>query len=223
LPSSNSSDGSSSAPNNAQSEIEFRQDGIQERQSLKSASGKSFDVLQSSGIHLSKGGGRFVRTFVQIPVDISVGLTKGFHNFPKLWGDETVRRQEKISGVKSGFVAAGKEFGFGWYDGITGLVSQPWRGAQKEGAVGFVKGFGKGLGGFAAKPLAGFAGLLGHTMKGVHKEVQKLFSDSVQNYIVASRVAQGYEEWLQCSDAEKQDILAGWELIQASQGRKTPA
>jgi hypothetical protein len=37
-------------------------------------------------------------------------------------------------------------------------------------------------------------------MKGVHKEVQKLFGSNVQNYIIASRAAQGYEEWLQSSD-----------------------
>jgi hypothetical protein len=147
-------------------------------------------------------------------MDISVGLTKGFHNFPKLWGDDTVRPQEKVSDFKSGVMAVGKEFGYGWYDGVTGLVTQPWRGAQKEGPSGFLKGVGKGLGGFATKPFAGFSGILGHTMKGVHKEMQKLFGSNVQSYIVASRVAQGYEEWLLSSDAEKQDVIIRWKLIQ---------
>lgn len=176
--------------------------------------GKDLDMLRPTGVHTSKGLGRFATAFVQIPMEVSVGLTKGFHNFPKLWGDDTVRPQEQVSDFKSGAVAAGKEFGFGWYDGVTGLVTQPWKGAQKEGASGFAKGIGKGVAGFAFKPFAGFSGILGHTMKGVQKEVQKLFGRNVQNYIVASRVAQGYEEWLQSSEAEKQDVIERWKLIQ---------
>ncbi|KAL3423596.1 glycosyltransferase family 28 domain-containing protein [Phlyctema vagabunda] len=188
---------------------------------LQSGSGKNYnDLLRQTGVHTSKGLGRFVRAFVQAPVDISGGLTKGFHNLPKLWGDDTVRPHEQVSDFKSGAVAAGKEFGFGWYDGVTGLVTQPYKGAQKEGASGFVKGFGKGIGGFATKPFAAFSGILSHTMKGVHKEVQKLFGSNVQNYIVTSRVAQGYEEWLQSSDAEKQDVIFRWKLIRKSLKQK---
>lgn len=177
-------------------------------------SGKDRDMLRQTGVHTSKGLGRIVKSSAKIPMDISVGLTKGFHNFPKLWGDDTVRPQEKISDFKSGVMAVGKEFGYGWYDGVTGLVTHPLNGARKDGAGGFLKGIGKGLGGFVTKPTAGFAGVLGHTMKGVHKEMQKLFGGNVQNYIIASRVAQGYEEWLQSSDTEKQDVLVRWKLVQ---------
>lgn len=48
-----------------------------------------------------------------------------------------------------------QEFGFGFYDGISGLVTQPLEGAKKEGMAGFVKGFGKGIGGVVLKPGAG--------------------------------------------------------------------
>ncbi|EGC49767.1 conserved hypothetical protein [Histoplasma capsulatum var. duboisii H88] len=151
----------------------------------ESGSDKDPDMLRPTDVHMSKGAGRFVKAVVQAPVDLS-------------------------SGVK----AVGREFGFGWYDGVTGLVTQPWKGAQKEGASGFVKGVGKGIGGFIAKPGAAVFGILGHTMQGVSKEVQKLFGGNVQNYIRASRVVQGYEEWLQSSDAEKKDVIVRWKLIQ---------
>lgn len=49
----------------------------------------------------------------------------------------------------------GQGFGYGLFDGITGLVTQPIEGAKKEGAAGFVKGFGKGIGGVVLKPGAG--------------------------------------------------------------------
>jgi UDP:flavonoid glycosyltransferase YjiC (YdhE family) len=172
------------------------------------------DKLRPTGAHTSKGMGRLVRTAVKAPMDISVNLTKGFHNFPKLWGDDTVRPQEQVTGFMSGARAAGKEFGYGWYDGVTGLVTQPWRGAQKEGASGFVKGFGKGIMGFATKPLAGFSGVLAYPMKGVHRGMKNLFGGHLQNYIVASRVAQGYEEWQQSTEAEKQAVIERWKLIQ---------
>ena len=45
--------------------------------------------------------------------------------------------------------------GFGIYDGVTGLVTQPVEGARQEGTLGFAKGLGKGLGGAMIKPIAG--------------------------------------------------------------------
>lgn len=48
-----------------------------------------------------------------------------------------------------------QEFGYGIYDGISGLVTQPLDGAKKEGFLGLIKGFGKGIGGVVLKPQAG--------------------------------------------------------------------
>jgi UDP:flavonoid glycosyltransferase YjiC (YdhE family) len=217
LSSTTSNIGSSSMSDALQGQLSPKQDNAsrsQVRRRNESGFGKDHDMLRQTGVHTSKGLGRIVRAAVQAPMEASLSVTKGFHNVPKLWGDDTVRPQEQVSDFKSGVMAAGKEFGFGWYDGVTGLVTQPWKGAQKEGTSGFFKGIGKGIGGFATKPFAALSGILGHTMKGVHKEVQKLFGSNVQNYIVASRVAQGYEEWLQSSDAEKQDVIVRWKLIQ---------
>jgi hypothetical protein len=180
----------------------------------ESSSSKNHDMLRHNGAHASKGIGRVTKALIQSPMELSVSITRGFHNVPKIWGDETVRPQERVSGFKSGMKAMGKEFGYGWYDGVTGLFTQPWKGAQKHGASGLAKGLGKGVGGFIAKPGAAMLGVLGHSMKGIHKEVQKMYGSNVQNYIVASRVSQGYEEWLTSSDAEKEDVIVRWKLIQ---------
>jgi UDP:flavonoid glycosyltransferase YjiC (YdhE family) len=209
--------GSSSMPGLLQGQLNPNQEDISRsrlRNRNESGSGKDRDMLRPTGVHMSKGAGRFVSAVVQAPVNLSVNFTRGFHNIPKLWGDDTVRPQERVSDFKSGVKAVGREFGFGWYDGVTGLVTQPWKGAHKEGASGFVKGVGKGIGGFVAKPGAAVLGILGHTMQGVSKEVQKLFGSNVQSYILASRAAQGYEEWLQSSDVERQDVIVRWKLIQ---------
>jgi UDP:flavonoid glycosyltransferase YjiC (YdhE family) len=208
--------GSRSMSDPSQGELSPEQDASRSRVRSRneSGSGKDHDMLRQTGVQTSKGLGRFAKALVQSPMELSMSFTKGFHNIPKLWGDDTVRPQVKVTDFRSGAKAAGKEFGLGWYDGVTGLVTQPWKGAQKEGASGFFKGIGKGMGGFIPKAGAGSFGILGYTMKGVHKEVQKLLGSNVQNYIVASRVAQGYEEWLRSSDAEKQDVIVRWKLIQ---------
>lgn len=76
--------------------------------------------------------------------------------------------------MKSGLVAAGKGFGYGLYDGLTGLVTQPYNGAKKEGAVGFLKGFGKGLGGVVFKPSTGACGVPGYAFMGVYKSLMQV-------------------------------------------------
>jgi len=177
------------------------------------SSGKDRDMMSQTGMHTHKGLGRFVKAVVQSPMDISMSFTKGFHNLPKAWGDDTVRPRPQINDFVSGAKTAGVEFGMGMYDGITGVVTQPWKGAQKDGIGGFAKGFGKGIGGLVAKPSAAAFGILGYTMKGIHKEVQKMSGSGVQSYIAASRLAQGEEEWRQGSDAEKEEVIAGWKVL----------
>jgi len=178
------------------------------------SSGKDRDMMSQPGVHTHKGLGRFTKAVIQSPMDMTMSFTKGFHNLPKAWGDDTVRPQPQINSFMSGAKSAGKEFGLGMYDGITGIVTQPWKGAQKEGIGGFAKGFGKGIGGLVAKPSAAAFGIIGYTMKGIHKECQKISGSSVQTYIMASRLAQGEEEWSRSSDEEKEEVIAGWKVLQ---------
>lgn len=96
-----------------------------------------------------------VATGLKSPMNFCMGLAKGFRNAPTLYNDDTVRPTEKVTSFSSGLRVAGKEFGLGLFDGITGLVTQPMKGAEKEGAAGLLKGFGKGIGGLILKPSAG--------------------------------------------------------------------
>jgi hypothetical protein len=100
-----------------------------------------------------------------------------------------------------------QEFGHGFWDGITGLVTQPILGAKKEGGAGFVKGIGRGIAGVVVKPGAGIYGLPGYAMKGIYKEVQRHFGKSVDNYIIAARTAQGWEMFLQIDKDEQMQIV----------------
>lgn len=159
-----------------------------------------------------KGVSRIVGAGLKSPMDFTLGIARGFHNAPKLYGDDTVRPQAKVTDFQSGLKAAGKEFGYGFYDGITGLVTQPLRGAEKEGAAGLMKGIAKGIGGLVLKPSAAIWGLPGYAFMGIHKEVRKMFGSSVANYIIAARTTQGYEESKNATKEERIDIINRWRL-----------
>lgn len=165
-----------------------------------------------------KGVGRIVGAGLKSPMDFTMALAKGFHNAPKLYGDDTVRPAENITGVKSGLMAASRGFGFGVYDGITGLITQPLRGAEKDGAVGLIKGIGKGVGGLILKPGAAIWGLPGYAMTGVYKEIQKNFGSNVQNYLIAARTTQGQFEAQQLSTHERTKLVTRWKAIRPKTG-----
>ena len=92
---------------------------------------------------------------LKIPMDLSSSIAQGFHNAPRLYGDHTVRASENITGFQSGIKAAGKDLALGFYDGISGFVTQPIRGAKENGVAGLLSGVVKGVGGLVLKPAAG--------------------------------------------------------------------
>jgi UDP:flavonoid glycosyltransferase YjiC (YdhE family) len=55
-----------------------------------------------------KGVSRIVAAGMKSPLDFTLGLARGFHNAPKLYGDDTVRPQAKVTDFQSGIKAAGK-------------------------------------------------------------------------------------------------------------------
>ncbi|KAK5070166.1 hypothetical protein LTR64_002003 [Lithohypha guttulata] len=158
----------------------------------------------------TKAGGHIVKAGLKSPMDFTMSLAQGFHNAPKLYGDKTVRKPARVTDFQSGLRAAGKEFGYGFYDGITGLVTQPIKGAREEGFAGLAKGAVRGAFGLVLKPGAAIWGLPGYSFKGIYMELTKHFGSSTQNYIIAARTAQGYDEWKVSSAGDRERIIAAW-------------
>lgn len=90
---------------------------------------------------------------VKVYINFCLGVVCGFCNVLKFYYDEIVCLVEKVIGFSFGVCVVGKEFSLGVYDGVFGFFIQFWKGVQKEGFVGLVKGFGKGVGGFFFKNL----------------------------------------------------------------------
>ncbi|KKY24732.1 putative glycosyltransferase family 1 protein [Diplodia seriata] len=156
---------------------------------------------------------------MKVPMDVMLGLQRGFHNTSKLYGEEP-RQVEKVTGFSSGVKVAGKEFGIGLFEGISGLVTQPLKGAKEEGAGGFIKGFGKGIAGIALKPQAAAFAIPAYTMKGIYMGIRKPFGATIQNYIIAARTAQGWEEYNKSTAQERALIVELYQIIASSVKKK---
>ncbi|GFF42135.1 sterol 3-beta-glucosyltransferase [Aspergillus udagawae] len=175
-------------------------------------------VLGETGYHGKRLGKRLLNWAIMVPTDVTLSLSKGFHNAPKLYHDTTVAKTPTVMGVRSGFRAAGKEFTQEFYQGITGLVIQPAQGLERSGPVGLVKGIGKGLGGAILKPAAGFWGLAGYPLDGLHKSLRNSLSKSKIKEILASRIQQGIDEMCASSADERAMVVRRWKELQETLG-----
>ncbi|OJD30142.1 glycosyltransferase family 1 protein [Diplodia corticola] len=172
------------------------------------------DRIAEDVVRSGKGLARVVGAGLAAPGALTHGLARGCNDIPRRYGDETARRDVdgEIVGFASGLAAAGKGFGYGLYDGITGIFVQPVKGAKEEGAKGFVKGCVKGVGGAVCKPAAGSFGVAGHTLVGIQRSIEKsiLRRPSDDECIAVASVGQGEEEMRSLTDQEKKAIVDAW-------------
>lgn len=68
----------------------------------------SLNVAQGTIAGTSKGVGRILLAGFRSPFEVMLLAARGFHNVPALYGDESVRRPDRITGIMSGFGAMGK-------------------------------------------------------------------------------------------------------------------
>lgn len=173
----------------------------------------SFEVVFSA---VGKSVGKSAVALAMAPIELYFALCQGFHNAPRLYGDDTVRRPAHITGIKSGLKAAGHEFVFGVYDGVTGLVRLPIRFARKGGGVhGFVRGVGMGIMGFILKDISAIIGPFGCALKGLAKQAER--SKQPTRYLRRGRMMQAQRE-VRSMNAQEwrlylQKASAGWEAM----------
>ncbi len=99
-------------------------------------------------------GGLFHHFYKGMLLDMPLAATEGLRAVPKLYGGEVAERGA-ITDWKSGAIVAGTNFQEGVVGGFTDLVREPVEGGRQEGAMGVVKGVGKGLVGMTTKVTSG--------------------------------------------------------------------
>ncbi|KAJ6010065.1 hypothetical protein N7522_005081 [Penicillium canescens] len=168
----------------------------------KSAQQKKSAVfeMQYHGARMSK---KLLKTVIWLPTDLTLSLSKGFHNAPKLYHDPMVKSTPKVIGFSE------------WTPGRwQGLVTQPRYGYKHGGAAGMAKGIGKGVGGVFLKPPAGIWGLAGYPLVGLRRKLQVSLGKAQQDAIVFSRIAQGHEEMRQSSADERAEVARQWLILE---------
>ncbi|KAI5278319.1 Vacuolar Protein Sorting-Associated Protein 13A [Manis pentadactyla] len=97
--------------------------------------------------------------------------------------DYQQKRREAMNkqpaGLREGITRGGKGLVSGFVSGITGIVTKPIKGAQKEGAAGFFKGVGKGLVGAVARPTGGIIDMASSTFQGIKRATET--SDEIES------------------------------------------
>lgn len=146
------------------------------------------EFAQEAGHGFRKTGTAILKS----PMNFAVAVTQGFHNAPRLYGDETVRRPRRITGFHSGLRAGRDEFVYGIHDGVTGLWRQPIDGAKDGGLLGGLRGFGMGIGGFVLKDIAAFIAPGAYFMKGLEEESLKKYQPT--NFLRRARIIQGQKD-----------------------------
>uniref|UniRef100_A0A8C5VNQ9 Vacuolar protein sorting 13 homolog A n=1 Tax=Microcebus murinus TaxID=30608 RepID=A0A8C5VNQ9_MICMU len=98
--------------------------------------------------------------------------------------DYQQKRREAMNkqpaGFREGITRGGKGLVSGFVSGITGIVTKPIKGAQKEGAAGFFKGVGKGLVGAVARPTGGIIDMASSTFQGIKRATETYEVESLR-------------------------------------------
>jgi hypothetical protein len=99
-------------------------------------------------------------------VDLPLAATEGLRAVPKLYGQE-VRDFGPVNNWKRGVEVAGKNLAHGMMEGFIDVGMEPIKGGREEGALGVVKGLGKGLANLTTKTSSGMP-LLVLVITGAH-------------------------------------------------------
>ncbi|KAM0554892.1 hypothetical protein ACHAPJ_006627 [Fusarium lateritium] len=126
-------------------------------------------------------------------VDFPLALTEGLKSVPQHYGGN-VRHHGPVTDAKSGMTVAGKTFAWGFIDGCSDVVTEPYKGAKKEGALGAFKGIGKGMVSLATKSGAGMFGLVAYPSAGISKSLRTAVYGSTRKAIAQKRREEG--EWM---------------------------
>lgn len=135
-------------------------------------------------------------------VDIPLALTEGLNSAPALYGGKA-RDNGQVTNIGSGFAVAGKSLAWGFADGLSGLVTEPYKGSKQSGAKGLAAGLGKGAVGLFTKSGAGMFGVLAYPAAGIAKSLRAATHTRSRKAVEAERRVEG--DWL----LQRASVLGG--------------
>ncbi|KAH0369763.1 glycosyltransferase family 1 protein, partial [Aureobasidium melanogenum] len=165
-----------------------------------------------------------------MPLDLGLAIGQGFHNAPRLYGDASVRKPIRITGMHSGSKAAGQELVYGIYDGWTGLVTQPMHGWQdgktkRSKFTGLGIGCARGIGGFVLKDLSAIITPPFFLGQGVRKEISKrIGGPGTTSFVRRAHIIQGQKDMQALRETDQKNksnhlsetekmVIEGWKVM----------
>ncbi|KAI1451287.1 glycosyltransferase family 1 protein [Annulohypoxylon moriforme] len=136
------------------------------------------------------GVGGALKSYGNGIVSIPYAFTEGFRNIPRLYGEE-VRDLGPIDDWKSGTAAGAKVVVYGIVDGISDVFVLPYKGAQQEGVIGGIKGFGKGCVGLSTKAFSATIGMAAYPLQGIYKSILASVKPNTRRSIAIALHAEG--------------------------------
>ncbi|WVQ94968.1 hypothetical protein IAU59_002059 [Kwoniella sp. CBS 9459] len=164
-----------------------------------------------------------INTATAIPkgmMNIINHVSQGMDNIPKLIGSSS-RERGKVSDFESGVREGAKGVFYGYWDGITGLVTEPVEGAKKEGFVGAIKGMGRSYINATARPAAGIMGAMSLPLRGAAKSFRSRFSMPQELVLQDPRKALGIQSARTLSSEAKDQILQRFESVASKENVKS--
>lgn len=163
---------------------------------------------------VASGVGSFLHNFAKGNlIDMPLAFTEGMRNAPRLYGGQ-VTDHGPVTNWKSGLVVSGKTFGSGIAQGIAGVIHEPVRGAKQDGALGAVKGMGKGLLGLGTGVSSAAVGIVAYPGWGIYQSINRSLHTKTRDQIMAARVAEARHEIGRMKDPDvKQRILDRFEAL----------
>ncbi|RAR07338.1 glycosyltransferase family 1 protein [Stemphylium lycopersici] len=167
--------------------------------------GRGYQIVSATAHYI----GDLTATGAKAPVALFYNMANGFRNFPSYAiRNDPARRRDEITGFGSGCKLAGKEFVLGFGDALVGIARHPYLGAKQEGALGFGKGLGRGLGGLYFHSMAAIFGVPGYFLKGIERALLARHLTAVQAEIFFIQLRRSGVGFRGASDAEKADLVA---------------
>lgn len=123
-------------------------------------------------------------------VDIPLAFAEGLNSIPSHYGDKGWDNGT-VTGIGSGFAVAGKAFAWGFIDGLSGLVTEPYKDSKKSGAKGIATGLGKGAVGLMTKSGAGMFGMFAYPASGIAKSLRSATHTRSRKAVEAARRIEG--------------------------------
>jgi hypothetical protein len=195
-------------------------------ESVNSSTRETRTALSTAGAMAAASGKSLGNFFVSSSkgalVDLPLAAAEGLRVVPRMYGEE-LRDHGNITDWKSGFTVAGKTFWYGMYEGLTDIVTLPYKEKEKNGALGVATGFGKGIVSMATKTTSAAIGLVAYPADGISRSIRTSIMRGTRKCIEESKLAEG--AWIVETEAgrtaDQTAVLEAFDRAKKGKGRAT--